>query len=502
MADESSARSTVTRRTFVAALAAGTAGCGRFGSREGSQSTPTDTAWSTPTDDAEPTGTVTGTSTPDGRTVVWNVASHLDDGGPSAIRDALREAGGLADGITVRITEPTYDTVTRLSRLKQRLAGGESRPDLFTISYRDLPVLRDLGYLRPVSALAPDAARAADSHLGPIRRASESVDGDTLFGLPLFVDLPTVMYRRDLAEAAGYSPGTDGWATEPMSWREWSQVIADVRDHAGVDYGFTTQWDRYIGTACCSFNEVLSSWGGAYFGGRETLFGPVGQRPVTVDEAPVVESLRMMQRFVDGTSVEGFEGYAPDIAPAAVLDWTEEPSREPVAAGRAVAHRNWPYALRRMGGPDGPFGRDLGAMPLPYARASSDAQAPAADGTTAALGGFVVAVNPHSDRHEAVRAVLDAMAEPAFLRFYAAFAGTFPPDLSLWADGLGSVPDRYLPTLRVAAENAVSQPATRVWSRQARAVADRANAAVAGEQSAAAAMAELAETLSTIEREA
>jgi ABC-type glycerol-3-phosphate transport system substrate-binding protein len=139
-------------------------------------------------------------------------------------------------------------------------------------------------------------------------------------------------------------------------------------------------------------------------------------------------------------------------------------------------------------------------MPLP-STPDSETVGPTDSGTAAALGGYVVAANPHSDRSDAVGSVLGAMAEPAFLRSYAAFADSFPPDLSLWTDGLGSVPDRYLPTLRVAAETAVAQPATRVWSRQARAVADRANAAVAGEQSAAAAMAALSETLSTIERE-
>ncbi len=28
----------------------------------------------------------------------------------------------------------------------------------------------------------------------------------------------------------------------------------------------------------------MTSYGGAYFGGRENLFGPIGDRPITVEE--------------------------------------------------------------------------------------------------------------------------------------------------------------------------------------------------------------------------
>lgn len=475
MRETPTGRPTVPRRAFLAGLGAATAGCTRLGRTVGSG----------------------------GTTVVWNAATGFEPDRAERVRQALHDAGGLPAEVTVEIPAPTDETVRRVDQLRQRLGAGEATPDVFSLQYRHLPVLRDADYLRSVASVAPDAARAANERfLDPILRAGTAPDGGELTALPLLVEVPAMCYRRDLATAAGYSPGTEDWATEPLTWEAWSHVVADVRDHAGLDYGVTTQWDRYLGTACCTFNEVLSSWGGAYFGGRPHLFGPVGDRPVTVDADPAVRSLGMMRRFVTGSSAEGFTDYAADIAPAAVLDWTEEQSRTPMAAGRAVAHRNWPYALRRMGGPGGAFGRDLGAMPIPYARASESASAPGTGGTTAALGGTLVCVNRETRHPEAVRAVLRAMTRPAFQRFYAGFVDLFPPDLEQWTDGLGTVPERYLPTLRVAAETAMPQPATRVWGRQAEAVAELANAAVAGEQSPSAATSELATTLAAIEADA
>jgi len=92
-------------------------------------------------------------------------------------------------------------------------------------------------------------------------------------------------YRKDLVEDAGYDPDGENWATEPMSWQEFAEMAADVWEQNGgpggdFDYGFTTQGDNYVGLACCTFNETMTSFGGAYFGDHENLFGPIGDRPI------------------------------------------------------------------------------------------------------------------------------------------------------------------------------------------------------------------------------
>lgn len=487
-------RASATRRAVLAALGSATAGCTGLVNRSA-----TETEQTTPVDVPERTGTTRRATAPDDGTVVVNHVNEVADGNGEAFARALHEAGGLSSDVSVVVEPPNFETVPRWTTLVQRLDAGESVPDLLAVDYRHLPHFVADGLLRGLSSVAPRAgSRARDRFLDQALVAA-SLGSDRLYGLPLQVQVPTLCYRRDLVEAAGYSPGTDGWAQTPRSWVEWSNVVADAQDAGEVRYGLTTQWDRYTGTACCTFHELLTTWGGAYFGGRESLFGPIGQRSVTVEDPSVVQSLRMMRRLVHGESV-GLPAYAGDIVPAAVLDWTEESSRKPFADGRAVANRNWPYAVRRAGRPDA-LGRDLGVAPLPYARTPDETATAGTGGSVASLGCQLVAVNSNTERPEAVRAVLEAMTEPAFLQRYGNLVRDLPPETALWDDGAGGLPDRYLETFRVAAERALPHPVTRVWQDEASAIAARANAAVAREQGSEQAMAELADTLAAIEAE-
>ncbi|WP_435151695.1 hypothetical protein [Haladaptatus sp. DFWS20] len=121
-------------------------------------------------------------------------------------------------------------------------------------------------------------------------------------------------------------------------------------EQSGVPYGFTFQASLYEGLPCCDFNEFISTWGGAYFGGREYLFGPVGERPITVANPAVVDSVRMIRTFIWGQDdPSALDGYAGGIAPTGVLTWIEDTSYSPFGAGDAVMHRNWPYAINSAG---------------------------------------------------------------------------------------------------------------------------------------------------------
>jgi len=507
--DDDGQRSSVSRRRFVAAsgasgVAATLAGCADLvgGGDGGSDSG----------DGGDGTGTTTGDGGSDGATTIqWGIGPTAVQTAGEEMKTALHEAGGLRDDIEIEWVPSASDTGEVRSNYNRILNADQSDPDIFQMDNGWVNIFIQRGLIQNLSETLPEDLLSdinENYFSGFTDTAREPSSGD-LYGVPLFPDFPTMQYRKDLVEQAGYDPESENWATEPMTWEEWSHVVADVKDNADVEYGFTTQWDIYEGTACCTFNEVMSSWGGAYFGGRENLFGPVGERPITVDEPEVHNALNMMRKFVHDEGFDGtFADYAGNIAPTDILGWIEEPSRSPFAEGDAVFHRNWPYSLALTGRnpeetEDPALGEDLGAMPIPYAVPESEAAQPGTGGTTSALGGWHLTFNPNSDNLDVIDEVVSAVMEPDFALELFRLQGWLPPRPELFnSDEARDVAPvgRYMETLQVAGENAMARPVTPVWSQQSSDIAQSANRVVGQETSAEDAMASLTSSLEATEQ--
>jgi len=430
----------------------------------------------------------------------------IDEVGEEA-KELMHDAG-LSDDIEIEWVGGNEETGARRDNYNRLLNTGETNPDILMMDNGWVNVFIQQGLLENLSTSDGIDDAVVDTvnseYFDGFTATARNLD-DELFGVPMYPDFPTMQYRKDLAEDAGYNPESDNWATEPMTWEEWSQITKDIQEQSGVDYGFTTQWDIYVGTACCTFNEVMTTWGGAYFGGRENLFGPVGDRPVSVDSEETIDGLRMMTRFVQGDSFSELDGdYAGGIAPTEITSWTEEDSRTEMVNGNAVMHRNWPYAIANNAS-DENFGEDYGAMPIPYAVSESNAAQRGSGGTASALGGWHACVNPNSENTENINEVLQVLTTDDWLLGILELYGWVPPKPALFnseeAQGIDTM-GRYMDTLRVAGENTIARPVTSVWPDQVPAVAEEANRAVAGEKDPAAAMSDLQSSLEDIESQA
>ncbi|WP_115805514.1 extracellular solute-binding protein [Haloferax sp. Atlit-4N] len=484
-------KKSVSRRRFIAAagatgVTAGLSGCASmFGN-------------------GSDTGGQVGESESGGTTVVWGFDATVAQDHADQLRTALHEKGGLSDDIRVEFQPGQPDSGKRRSTYNRLLSSQETTPDMFMMDNGWVNIFIQRGQLANLSEVLPESALSTieNEYFGGFTETAIDPASGDLFGVPLYPDYPTMLYRKDLVEEAGYNPTEENWATEPMTWKRWSNIAAEAQELSGVDYGFTTQWDIYVGTACCTFNEVLSSWGGAYFGGRENLFGPVGERPVTVDSDPVVNSLNMMRKFVHDESFDGqFSDYGGGFTPTNILGWIEDSSLAPFVDGNAVFHRNWPYAINQAASE---FGDDLGTMPLPYGVPESEAQFPGTGGSTSALGGWHITVNPNSQKLDAVTQVIQASMREEFQLFLLEVEGWLPPRASLFnsetAAELEPAGD-YMDTLRVAGENTMARPVTAVWNNQSSKIAEQANRAVGQEVSSSEAMATLQSSLEETERD-
>lgn len=426
------------------------------------------------------------------------------------ITDALHEAG-LDEGINVDIRAGDFETDSRQSSYNSALESGRSTPDIFMMdSGWTIPFIVRDHLLNLSENLSQDVVDRVETNYldASVQTAKDPQSGD-LYGVPLFPDFPVMIYRKDLVEKAGYDPEGENWATEPMSWQEFSGIAADVRDQAGVKYSFTTQAAAYEGLSCCTFNETMSSFGGAYFGGRDNLFGPVGERPITVDEQPVIDTVRMMQTFIHGNEADNpLEGYE-QICPSSIVQWTEEDARGVFGAGDAVFHRNWSYALQIHGqeegdGEDTGYGKDLGAMPLPYGVEEGEAKYEGTGGSRAALGGWHLTINPNSQRtEEALQVVESFTAENVMLTIFEE-NGFIPPVPNLLeAEEARNVPvmGRYVDTLQIAGESAIPRPVTDIWPQQSQLIYQEVHDAYRMEKTPEGAMSDLRDALEQSEQE-
>ena len=445
-------------------------------------------------------GVISGSTRPGAKTIRWVTDSTAADNA-GAIRQALWGAG-LSKDVYVDVIAGPSQTGARQSQYTRWLSADLADPDMMMMdSGWALNFINRAQVLNLTENLPESTINLIENKY--FQAAVETARGGNgdLYAVPLFPDFPTMLYRKDLVRQAGYNPERENWATESMRWKKFSKVVADARDQAGLPYGFAFQGNIYEGLSCCDFNEFMTSWGGAYFGGRDSLFGPIGKRPVTVAEQPVVDAVRMVKTFISGSNAPNtLDGYE-QISPNAVLSWTEDPSLSAFTAGNAVALRNWPYAIPSAGEAF-ESQKQLGVMPIPYATTEKNSQYNNIGGPTAALGGWHNAINPNSDQREEALEVLQTMTKPSFQRTLVEITGWLPPNREVFSSRkVRQIPytGNYIEQLRIAGENAIPRPVTVVWPQESTKIAQQVHAGMSGASPPKQAMNTLQDQLVAIE---
>jgi len=149
---------------------------------------------------------------------------------------------------------------------------------------------------------------------------SANTYGEAIYGLPLFVDSGMLYYRADLLERYGLSP--------PQTWPELvshARTIVSREQQAGKFlYGFSGQFKQYEGLVCNMMEYVLGNRGS--LGVMQTDCGGIS-------DLPALEAVRFVRDEIIG-----------GLSPRGVLTYEEPESLALFIQGRAVFHRNWPYA--------------------------------------------------------------------------------------------------------------------------------------------------------------
>ncbi|UPW00346.1 extracellular solute-binding protein [Halorussus gelatinilyticus] len=490
----------VSRRNFVRAVGASGAAAGLAGCVGGGDPEQTDTSGTIGNVDNQGQKTTLQWATdPDFQGATWN----------KELQPILYN-NGLSKDIEVNVLAGPSVTDNRRAQYQQWLAAGRNKPDLLYMdSGWTIPfiVRNQLLNLSQAGNFGQEYMQQLENEYFEASVSTAKGPNGDLFAVPMFPDFPTMQYNKKYLQNAGFGQSDfDTWATDSMTWQKFSQVTNQALQNNDLQYGYTFQANAYEGLSCCDFNEFMSSWGGAYFGNPEKyLFGPVGDRPITVNEPQVVNAIKMVRTFIHGSNAKNtLSRYQGNIAPPAVMQWTEEPSRKPFTNGDAAMHRNWPYAINISGSEDN-LGKDLGVMPIPYAKTKQEAKYPMTGGPVAALGGWHNAVNPNSKNPEAAIEVLKAMMSDEFKYKLFEVLGFLPPEPKLLTSQRAKevpVMGRYLEPLRVAGENAIPRPVTPVWPAESAKIAQQVNGAFSKGGNPSKAMTQLQAQLEAIESSA
>ena len=102
---------------------------------------------------------------------------------------------------------------------------GDATPDLAQIGNTWIPEFAALGALEPLNGWV-DRSKVVDSaaYFGGIW--STNTIGDTVYGVPWYVDTRVIFYRKDILARAGYSE-------MPATWTEWRRAMEAVKRELG-----------------------------------------------------------------------------------------------------------------------------------------------------------------------------------------------------------------------------------------------------------------------------
>jgi multiple sugar transport system substrate-binding protein len=301
----------------------------------------------------------------------------------------------------------------------QWLNAGASDPDILSLDVIWTPEFAAAGWILPLDRFGPDTAAFFPVTISANRWR------DTLFAMPLFVDVGMLYWRTDLMRRP------------PDTFEELRRTALRALGERSVRYGFAWQGARYEGLVA-TFVEYLGGYGGKILDGGRVVVG---------SEA----GIRALTEMRDEIHVSG-------VVPPGVLTWHEEQSRFAFQNGEAVFMRNWPYAYGLM--QDTAQSRVAGRFavaPMPAAPSGV---------STATLGGTQLAINRNTEHPAAAWAVIEYLTRPEQMKERARVVSQFPTRPALY-EGAELAADLSVPPsdARRIIERAVPRPPTPVYTQ-------------------------------------
>ena len=282
--------------------------------------------------------------------------------------------------------------------LTQKLKNRSEDVDVFLMDVIWPPEFGAAGWAMPLDELFPPSERAkflegtvlANTYRGKI------------YGVPLFIDSGMLFYRIDLLRKYGVTP--------PETWQEMvtqAEIIVSGEAKEGSElYGFSGQFKQYEGLVCNMMEYILSN-------GGEILDEETG-RPGLSGKASI-GAVDFVRKHIIGKT-----------APVGVLTYQEPESLDLFIQGKAVFHRNWPYAWQVSNDPErSRIAGTVGIARLPHFPGGR---------SYATLGGWQAGVSSHSKNSKAAWEFVKFLTGEKAQKIFALKGGRPPTRKALYED--------------------------------------------------------------------
>lgn len=267
-------------------------------------------------------------------------------------------------GVDVELVrQPTY-TDQRRQALLISLEARQPNPDLFLMDVVWIKQFVDSDWLQPLNDFISEDNFSTDIFF---KRIIEQVNkfNDTIYSLPVFLDVGLLYYRTDLLKKYGYE-------NSPDTWNELLKISPDIiekeREKNNFINGFVWQGAQYEGLVC-TFNEFISSNNGSIMVGDE----------LKINQQPNVAALQFMQDIIQKHKISPINTFT---------EMKEEEVRRSFQSGNAVFERNWSYAWKLHQSDGSLVAGKTGVTTLPHFENGE---------SSATLGGWHIGLSKFSD---------------------------------------------------------------------------------------------------------
>jgi len=278
----------------------------------------------------------------------------------------------------------------------QKLRNRDPEMDVFFMDVVWPAEFAAAGWALALDAFFPRSAQKAFLD-APIR--ANTYEGN-IYGVPMFVDAGMLYYRKDLLAKYHLPPP----ATWPELVRQARTIISQERDPYLT--GYSAQFKQYEGLVCNMMEFILSN-GGALWDEQRLMS--------SVHTANAMEAVRFVR-----------DDIVRLIAYRGILAYQEPESLALFTQGRAVFHRNWPYAWEASNDPaQSKVAGKVGVMALPAFPGQKSA---------ATLGGWQLAISRFSRRAQIAWEFVQFMTSSETQKRIALGTGRAPARQELYHD--------------------------------------------------------------------
>jgi len=300
--------------------------------------------------------------------------------------------------IKVQVQVGPHSSTAFHDMLTQKLKNRSTDVDVFLMDVIWPPEFAAAGWAMPLDERFPPEERKKFLE-GPI--TANTYNGH-IYGLPLFIDAGVLYYRKDLLTAYGFKP--------PRTWDELTtqaKTIMEAEKKKGNEiYGYSGQFKQYEGLVCDMMEFILSNNG--------YIIEPQTGR-VAIADTPAIEAVRFVRDRIIG-----------QIAPRGVLTYQEPESLDLFIQGKAVFHRNWPYAWSISNNPKkSKIAGKVGITVLPHFSGGS---------SYSTLGGWQVGISAFTKHPDAAWRFASFLASERVQKWIALIAGKAPTRKALYKD--------------------------------------------------------------------